>query len=191
MIFLINQWNQILIFNVQKSHLTNPLNGWWASVPPHSSYLSRTPRTMSVEFFCVMWRKFRWEDILDVEKFHMWRNFGCEENLRYAVAWMVFVLFCRKICSVAIYAVLSRHLFCCDLRTFYVRQIKPKICSVEEKITNMMYAPPPNSVLPILNSRQNFIRSGYSNCNFCCQVYFNCQMFTNCQRLNRYNVTLI
>ena len=71
---------------------------------------------------------------LDVEKFHIWWNFGCEENLRYAVAWMVFVLFCRKICSVAIYAVLSRHLFCCDLRTFYVRQIKPKVCSVEEKL---------------------------------------------------------
>ena len=118
--FFINHWNQILIFNVQKSHPTNPLHDWWANAPPHTSYLLRAPRTMSVEYFCVMWRKFRWEDILDVEKFHMWRNFGCEENLRYAVAWMVFVLFYRKIWSVGIYAILSRHLFCRDLRAFNV-----------------------------------------------------------------------
>ena len=29
----------------------------------HTSYLSRTPRTMSVEKFCVMWRNFRCGDI--------------------------------------------------------------------------------------------------------------------------------
>ena len=35
----------------------------------HTWYLSRTPRTLSVENFLVMWRNLRCGDILDVEKF--------------------------------------------------------------------------------------------------------------------------
>ena len=35
----------------------------------HTWYLSRTPRTLSVENFLVMWRNSRCGDILDVEKF--------------------------------------------------------------------------------------------------------------------------
>ena len=37
----------------------------------HTSYLSRTPRTMSVEKFCVMWKKFRCGDFLDVKISYM------------------------------------------------------------------------------------------------------------------------
>ena len=58
-------------------------------------------------------------EILDLMKFEMYR---VKDNIIHAVAWMVFVLFCCKICSVAIYGVLSRHLFCHDLRTFYMEK---------------------------------------------------------------------
>ena len=44
-----------------------------------------------------------------------------------------FMLFCRKICFVAIYAVLSRNLFGRDLLAFAWRKIEPKILSVEKK----------------------------------------------------------
>ena len=46
---------------------------------------------------------------------------------------MVFVLFCCKICSVGIHADLSRHLFCCNFRTFFVEKINPKVLFVEKK----------------------------------------------------------
>ena len=49
--------------------------------PKHTWYLSRTPRTLSVENFLVMWRNSRCGDILDVEKFWMWRNFTCGDIL--------------------------------------------------------------------------------------------------------------
>ena len=49
-------------------------------------------------------------------------------------------MFCRILCCFiakflfyAIYAVLSRNLFCRDLRTFVWRKIEPKIASVEKK----------------------------------------------------------
>ena len=39
----------------------------------HTSYLSRTPWTLSVENFLVMWRNLRYRELLHVEKFWMWR----------------------------------------------------------------------------------------------------------------------
>ena len=44
-----------------------------------------------------------------------------------------FLLFSRKICFVAIYAVLSQNLFGRDLHAFAWRKIEPKIMSVEKK----------------------------------------------------------
>ena len=44
-----------------------------------------------------------------------------------------FMLFCRKISFVAIYTVLLRNIFGCDLRAFAWRKIEPKILSVEKK----------------------------------------------------------
>ena len=44
-----------------------------------------------------------------------------------------FMLFCRKICFVAIYAVLSRNIFGCNFCAFAWRKIEPKFLSVEKK----------------------------------------------------------
>ena len=49
-----------------------------------------------------------------------------------------FMLFFRKICFVAIYAVLSRNLFCRNLRAFAYRKIETKIVAVEKR-TNIWY----------------------------------------------------
>ena len=64
----------------------------------------------------------------------MWRN------LKFLQQWHVcdveivkFMLFCCKIGFIAIYALLSRNLFCRNLRTFVWRKIEPKIASVEKK----------------------------------------------------------
>ena len=51
-----------------------------------------------------------------------------------------FMLFCRKICFVAIYAVLSQNLFGCDLRAFAWRRSWTKNSVCGEKRTNMRYA---------------------------------------------------
>ena len=45
----------------------------------------------------------------------------------------LFMLICREICFVAIYAVLAQNLFCRDLRTFVWRKIYPEIVLVEKK----------------------------------------------------------
>ena len=45
----------------------------------------------------------------------------------------LFMLICREICFVAIYAVLAQNLFCCDLRTFVWRKIYSEIVLVEKK----------------------------------------------------------
>ena len=47
-----------------------------------------------------------------------------------------FMMFC---CKIVIYAVLSRYLFCRDLRAFAWRKIQPRIGPVE-KMTNIRYA---------------------------------------------------
>ena len=52
---------------------------------------------------------------------------------------MVFVVFCCKIRSVAIYAVLPRKLFYRDLPTFYVEKTKARNFVCGEKMTNTMY----------------------------------------------------
>ena len=49
------------------------------------------------------------------------------------------MLFCCKICFVAIYAVLSRNLFCHDLRAFRVEKNWTKNCACGEKKTNIRY----------------------------------------------------
>ena len=54
-------------------------------------------------------------------------------TLRNHISLSQLTLFCYKICFVAIYAVLSRNLFCRDLRPFVWRKIEPKIVPVEKK----------------------------------------------------------
>ena len=53
---------------------------------------------------------------------------------------MEFTLFSRKICFTAIYAVLSRNLFCRCLRTFCVETTYGQNVVRGEKMTNIMYA---------------------------------------------------
>ena len=53
----------------------------------------------------------------------MWRQFFLS----------LFMLICRKICFVAIYAVLAQNLFCRDLRAFVWRKIYWEIVLVEKK----------------------------------------------------------
>ena len=53
--------------------------------------------------------------------------------LRNDISLLQIMLFCCKICFVAIYAVLSRNLFCRDLRAFVWRKVEPKIMLVEKK----------------------------------------------------------
>ena len=55
----------------------------------------------------------------------MW-NWQQHDSHYFAVAWMVFVLFFYKICSVAIYAVLSRNLFLAIYALSMWRKIKSK-----------------------------------------------------------------
>ena len=45
-----------------------------------------------------------------------------------------FMMFC---CKIVIYAVLSRYLFCRDLRAFAWRKIQPRITPRGEKMTNI------------------------------------------------------
>ena len=45
----------------------------------------------------------------------------------------LFMLICREICFVAIYAVLAQNLFCRDLRAFVWRKIDSEIVLVEKK----------------------------------------------------------
>ena len=81
-----------------------------------------------------------------VEKFVHKRN--VETNLFFSQ----FMLFCWQISFAAIYAVLSRNLFCRDLRAFVWRKVKPKIVLVEKKrqISGMLRA----SVNLVFSSRQ-------------------------------------
>ena len=64
-----------------------------------------------------------------------WRNFFSStlRLIRISTFFSCILLFCCKICFVAIYAVLSRNLFCCDLRAFVWRKVEPKIVLVEKK----------------------------------------------------------
>ena len=71
-----------------------------------------------------------------------------------------FMLFCRKICFVAIYAVLSRNLFGRDLRALVWRKIEPTILSVEKKgqIWGMLIPPhcgPGARYINLQKNRQN------------------------------------
>ena len=68
-----------------------------------------------------------WRQICHVEKSSPHERCGDKSDLSQ------FMLFCRKICFVAIYAVLSRNLFGRDLLAFAWRKIEPKILSVEKK----------------------------------------------------------
>ena len=66
------------------------------------------------------------------------------------------MLFCRKICSFEIYAVLLQNLFCRDLRTFYVEKNWARNFVRGEKMTNIMYAstsPTTSTSRPIQPSR--------------------------------------
>ena len=79
------------------------------------------------KIYFYMWRYIRCRKFLDVEKFHMWIFFRYKEKHNshcFAVRSVLLpcMLFCRKICSFEIYAVLLQNLFCRDLRTFYVEK---------------------------------------------------------------------
>ena len=65
----------------------------------------------------------------------MWGNLSCGEVFPHdrLLHMNKLTFFCCKICFVAIYAVLSRNLFCRDLRAFVWRKIEPKIVPVEKK----------------------------------------------------------
>ena len=73
------------------------------------------------------------------EKSIQWGNFP-HEKCGHKSVLSQFTLFSCKIWFVTIYAVLSQHLFCCDLRAFVWRKIEPKIVLVERKKTNIRYA---------------------------------------------------
>ena len=82
-----------------------------------------------MERFILRCGDIRCREILDMEKFHMWRfsdiskTRAAKHNSHcFAVRSVLLpcMLFCREICSFEIYAVLLQSLFCCDLRTFYV-----------------------------------------------------------------------
>ena len=69
----------------------------------------------------------------------MWRNLKFlniwhVHNVENVSTYVQFMLFCCIIGFVAIYALLSRNLFCRDLRTFMWRKIEPKIKYVEKKL---------------------------------------------------------
>ena len=72
----------------------------------------------------------------------MWRNLSCGEMFPHdrLLHMNQLTFFCCKISFVAIYDVLSRNLFCCDLRAFVWRKSEPQIVLVEEKrqISGMM-----------------------------------------------------
>ena len=55
-----------------------------------------------------------------------------------------FMMFC---CKIVMYAVLSRYLFCRDLRAFAWRKIQPKIAPRGEKMTNMRYDNTPSYII--------------------------------------------
>ena len=65
----------------------------------------------------------------------MWRNLSCGEMfpLDRLLHMNKLTFFCCKICFVAVYAVLSRNLFCRDLRAFVWRKVEPKIVLLEKK----------------------------------------------------------
>ena len=117
----------------------------------------------------VMWRNFRYREILDVEKFEMWRYIRCREilDVEQFQMWRFFrckekydlhcfavrsvllpcMLFCRKICSFEIYAVLLQNLFCRNSRTFYVEKNWAQNFVRGEKMTNIMYD---HALIPLL-----------------------------------------
>jgi len=97
-----------------------------------------------------MWRNFTCGDILDVEKFvwfHELLALAYQVKLfdNIILMWdlfsMAFTLFSCKICYAAIYAVLSRNLFCRSLRTFCVETTYGQNVVLGEKMTNIMYGP--------------------------------------------------
>ena len=73
-----------------------------------------------------IWRKIghvkKFLHMINVENFLHMRN--VEKNFKKN---------CRKICSVAIYAVLSQNLFCCNLRIFAWRKFSQKLCLWRQK----------------------------------------------------------
>ena len=68
-----------------------------------------------------MWRNLKF--------LHIWPLYDVENVFTYVHV----MLFCLKIGCVVIYVVLSRNLFCRDLRTFVWRKMEPNIAYVEKK----------------------------------------------------------
>ena len=64
--------------------------------------------------------------------FHIMYNL-CRNVAYNDISLLQTMLFCCKICFVAIYVVLSRNLFCRKLRAFVWRKIEPEIVLVEKK----------------------------------------------------------
>ena len=102
----------------------------------HTSYVSQAPQAVLVE------KKLSCGEVSPREK--------CEENLSHressphdkcgakSVVWrnvdqICYVEIFLHFSTQAIYAVLSRNLFCCHLRAFVWRKIKPKLLPVERE----------------------------------------------------------
>ena len=84
---------------------------------------------MCRHFRCGQWRNFSRGELLDVQKFWIWRIF-----------YAVFAVLSEKYSSVAIYVTLLRNLFCRNIRTFYVEKNRAKNLVRGEKMTNIMFA---------------------------------------------------
>ena len=95
--------------------------------------------TDSPHFSLLMWRNLSCGEMFPHDRFLHMRNEKCQANLLcggispHDISLLQIMLFCCKICFVAIYAVLLRNLFCCDLRAFVWRKVELKIVLVEKK----------------------------------------------------------
>ena len=63
---------------------------------------------------------------------HIWRNFRCK-NKQYVQFMGFYCNLCRFVAKSVIHAVLSRNLFCHNLRAFMWRKIEPKSTFVQKK----------------------------------------------------------
>ena len=88
-----------------------------------------------------MWRNFRCIEILDVEKFQMWRNFGLNTlNLLFTADFVYVNLRLVAICAIlsqnlfySIYAILSKTCFVVIYALSMWRKIESQFLSVEKK----------------------------------------------------------
>ena len=63
----------------------------------------------------------------------MWSKICHVETFLHMINVSLFMLFCRKICFVAIYAILAQNLICRDLHAFVWRKVYSEIVHMEKK----------------------------------------------------------